>query len=63
MYVEKWYDRYTRSWVVQVKDKNGYQVGNAVYVYSKREAVIEEDRLNKEIEKGMVIAWNTGKLI
>lgn len=36
--VRKWYDRYTRSWVVQVIDHLGNQVGDADYVYSRAEA-------------------------
>jgi hypothetical protein len=39
--VEKWYDRQTRSWVIQTKDSSGNQVGEATYVHSKREANIE----------------------
>ncbi len=36
--VEKWYDKYTKSWVVQKLDSEGNQVGRADYVYTKREA-------------------------
>ena len=43
--VEMWYDRYTRSWVVQTF-KNGNQVGEATYVYSKGEA--EKDKSYRE---------------
>lgn len=35
---EKWYNRYEKSWVVQRMDAEGNQVGDADYVYSKREA-------------------------
>jgi hypothetical protein len=35
---EKWYNRYEKSWVVQRKDAEGNQVGDADYVYTKREA-------------------------
>lgn len=38
--VIKWYDKHTRSWVVQTK-VNGCQEGEAVYVFSKREANLE----------------------
>lgn len=37
-HVEHWYDKNTRSWVVQRKDKAGNQVGTADYVHSAREA-------------------------
>ena len=36
--IDKWYDKFTKSWVVQLKDENDYQIGDAIYVYSKREA-------------------------
>jgi hypothetical protein len=36
--VEKWYSRSERSWVVQVLDKHGNQVGDATYVHSREEA-------------------------
>jgi hypothetical protein len=39
--VEFWYSRSVRSWVVQVKDAEGNQVGDAHYVYSKQEACVE----------------------
>lgn len=32
MYVDTWYDRHTRSWVVQLKDRDGNQIGDAEYV-------------------------------
>lgn len=34
-----WYDRYTKSWVVQFKDGAGNQVREAFYVHSKPEAL------------------------
>ena len=36
--LEKWYDRQTRSWVIQLKDPDGNQVGEAIYVASRKEA-------------------------
>lgn len=36
--IEIWYDRPSRSWVVQRKDAEGSQIGEADYVHSKREA-------------------------
>ena len=55
--VEKWYDRHTRNWVVQLKDKSGCQVGNATYVYTKDEAEREVELIKKsyglqEVTKG-----------
>lgn len=46
--VEKWYDPYTKSWVIQKKDLQGNQIGNATYVHSKEEAVNEENRMKQE---------------
>ncbi|TVY09920.1 hypothetical protein [Paenibacillus cremeus] len=40
--VDKWYDRGTRSWVVQLKDHEGNQIGDAIYVASKSEAAEQE---------------------
>ena len=48
MKIDVWYDRYTRSWVVQLKDVSGNQIGTADYVYTKREAELIADRLKKE---------------
>lgn len=45
-YVEIWWDRHSRNWIVQVKTKEGYQVGNAVYVYTKPQA----KEIQKELE-------------
>lgn len=49
--VDRWYDRNTRSWVVQKKDANGNQVGDAVYSGTKAGAVAAEKDLKKEISK------------
>lgn len=37
--VEYWYDRHIKSWTILRKDNEDNQVGNADYVYSKREAL------------------------
>jgi len=39
--VEIWYDpsASVRSWVIERKDKEGFEVGHADYVYSKPEAI------------------------
>lgn len=47
--VEVWYDRATRSWVVQRLDADGNQIGTADYVHSKREA----QALAKEYERAI----------
>ena len=48
--VERWYSRSVRSWVVQLKDKYGNQIGNAHYDGDKDGAIIEEKRLKKEYD-------------
>ena len=46
--VDVWYDRISKNWVVEVKDERGYQVGEAIYVYTKPEAMREKSRLERE---------------
>lgn len=36
--IDKWYNRHTISWVIQFKDKNDSQVGEAFYCGNKDEA-------------------------
>ena len=36
--IERWYDKYSRCWVVQLKDEEGNQVADAIYVHSRKEA-------------------------
>jgi hypothetical protein len=45
--VERWYDRHTRSWVVQLKDDEGNQIDDAIYVASKPEAIRQENEWKK----------------
>jgi len=33
-----WYNRQERSWVVQARDANGHEIGDADYVYTRGEA-------------------------
>ena len=47
--VDRWYDRHSRNWVVQKMDADGNQIGNAEYVYSKREAILIEVEWKKEM--------------
>lgn len=46
-----WYDRHVRSWVVQALDDNNCQVGNSIYVYSKREALLAEKTIIDEVNE------------
>ena len=43
--IDKWYDRKTRSWVIQIKNKEGFQLGEAQYFGTKQEAENEYKRL------------------
>lgn len=37
--IERWYDRATRSWVCQLLDDDGNQLGSAIYVHGKADAL------------------------
>jgi hypothetical protein len=43
--IDRWYNKYEKSWVVMLTDEEGNQVGTSFYVYSKKEALLitEED--------------------
>lgn len=49
--VDKWYDRHSRSWVVQRKDADDQQVGPAHYSGTKRGADICADDWSSELIK------------
>jgi hypothetical protein len=40
--VVRWYDKRTRNWVVQVKDAEGNQVGDADYSATEKEAKLAQ---------------------
>ena len=46
--VDTWYDRHQRIWVTQLKNKDGYQIGNAIYSFNKEEAKETTKDLMKE---------------
>ena len=46
--VDAWYDRHTRLWVIQLLNKDGYQVGDAKYVYGKADAMLTTSMLMEE---------------
>jgi hypothetical protein len=54
MFIDVWYDRYTNSWVTQLKDGEENQIGNADYVHSKREAVSYARIIKKENENASI---------
>lgn len=47
--VDMWYDRQTRSWVVQKKDAEGNQIGDAYYTGSKSDAQKTKESWEKEL--------------
>lgn len=58
-YFDRWYDRSSRNWVVQLKDKkNDFQVGAAVYVYRKEEAMsVGREYFDSELRRDMEQAF------
>ena len=46
--VDRWYDRHRKEWVIYPVDKNGYQIGNAQYGFSKAEAIEIENDIRRE---------------
>ena len=49
--IDAWYDRHTRDWVIQKKDKNGYQVGEADRVGTKADKDYIVKELQAELKK------------
>ena len=43
--IDAWYDRYTKLWVIQKLNKDGYQIGDATYVAGKKAAMKEAAEL------------------
>lgn len=46
--VDAWYDRHTRLWCIQLEDENGYQIGDAEWVYGKTDAMARKAELEAE---------------
>lgn len=46
-----WYDRSIRGWTITKRDENDYQIGEAIYVASKDEAMIVAHELFAEWQK------------
>ena len=49
-HVDAWYDRHTRLWVIQKLTDEGYQVGDAVYVYGKADAMETKKQMEEELK-------------
>lgn len=59
--VERWYDRRTKCWVVTTTNAAGDQLGDATYVHSKREALLDEKWRLGDIAAGMTAEVANGE--
>lgn len=50
-HADYWYDRHTRCWIVQHKDSQHNQIGDAFYCYTKEEACVHVGYLSWKILK------------
>ena len=46
--IDAWYDRHSRSWCIQLLNKEGFQVGNAVWVGNRADKDAEVAWLKKQ---------------
>lgn len=46
--VDCWYDKHTKLWVIQMLNKDGYQIGRAEYIYGKKAAQTRKNEIEKE---------------
>lgn len=49
--VDVWYDRHTRLWVIQRKNKKGHQVGDADFEHYKEDALKLKAKYMKRIRR------------
>lgn len=47
-YIDCWYDKHTKLWVLQKMNKDGYQIGDAYYIYGKKTAMEYKKQLEQE---------------
>ena len=47
--VVAWYDRHTKLWVIQKLNKDGFQIGNALFIAGKKNAMDEAYQLKQEL--------------
>lgn len=47
VFIDKWYDRHIKMWCIQLKNKSGDQIGDAIYS-DKKGIEIEYKKLKKE---------------
>ena len=46
--IDAWYDRHTRLWCIQLKNKDGDQIGDAVWCYGKTDKDMTVKQLRDE---------------
>ena len=46
--IDVWYDRHTKDYCIQLKNKDGYQVGDSIRVGTKEDKDWEVNRLKNE---------------
>lgn len=46
--IDAWYDRHTRLWCIEKQNKDGYQVGDAIWVYGSKDKDITVADLKAE---------------
>jgi len=49
--VDQWYDHHTRSWVTQLKDSEGNQVGEAEYDGTRESAEVSREWKENEAKQ------------
>lgn len=47
-HINMWYDRHSRNWIVQLMDIYENQIGDAIYSYSKEEAIQNKEDLQEQ---------------
>lgn len=53
LYIDRWYDKSTRNWVVTLKDRQGHQWGDTIVVFQRSEAMqIKKDHPSFNLPSG-----------
>lgn len=55
--IQYYYDRITRSWIIQLCNKNGDQIGDARYIANKKDALHEIEELKQEYSISNIIKF------
>lgn len=46
--IDAWYDKHTKLWCIQLVNSEGCQVGDAIWVYGKKDAMIRKAELENQ---------------